>query len=331
MKEKNILISGTMRSGTTLMCAILDAHPEISMASDYLTWFWKQFVPKFAGISTEYELEWALYEMEPYMIRHSNPIDLDLLKQETIKKGISFLSFYDTLFEQLSPNDLKPVRGIKVTHLAYHYEYFILNIPNPFIIHMVRNCMDVYCSHKKRAKPQVEKKLDPVRGALRFFHTKKAQLGRYLIGKKILIDDRIFNPYIYNYPIRMIDEWNITNRIALEIKERFPEKVEIVKYEDLVTEPRGTLQHLIKKLGIHWYEGFYDYANLKSRDGSRFMANTSYNDKGVSSNDKGISGFSTDHINIGNQLMSPDEKEYYERVAKETACKLGYEVGFGVR
>jgi hypothetical protein len=315
--RKNILLSGTMRSGTTLMCAVLDAHPDISMVSDLLTWFWKYCFPRYGKMETEYELEWALYELEPHMIHHQNKININGLKREVKRKGISYLSLYDTLVEQLYVGELKTIRGIKSTHAAYHYESFISAMPNAYVIHMVRNCRDVYYSHKRRVAPDPASRRGILRRVWRLLMFRKNEIGRYLIGKRLLLDDRIFYPFLYKNPIRMVDEWTITAKLTLELGNRYPDRIVIVRFEDLVNDTEKTLRQLIEKIGAVWYDGFYDYAKLRDRNGRQFRANTSFGNRN-------IQGFSGNYTMRSVEFLTDDEKKYYNNVARETELRLGY-------
>lgn len=321
--RKNILLSGTMRSGTTLLCAVLDAHPDISMVSDLLTWFWKFCFHKYGKMETEYELEWALYELEPHMIHHQNKIDINGLKREVKRKSISYLSLYDTLVEQLYVGELKTIRGIKSTHAAYHYENFISAMPNAYVIHMVRNCRDVYYSHKRRVVPDpasrrgIALRRGMLRRVWRSLMFRKNEIGRYLIRKRPLLDDRIFHPFLYKNPIRMIDEWTITAKLTLELRNRYPERIVIVRFEDLVNDTEKTLRQLIEKIGAVWYNGFYDYDKLRDRNGRQFRANTSFGNRN-------IQGFSGDYTMRSVEFLTDDEKKYYNKSARETELRLGY-------
>lgn len=313
----NILLSGTMRSGTTLMCAILDAHPDISIVSDLLTWFWKYCFPRFGKMKTDYELEWALYELEPHMTHHLNSIDINGLKSEVKRRGISCQSLYDALIEQLYFGDVKQIRGIKATHSAYQYESFINEMQNAYVIHMVRNCRDVYFSHKKRIMPKSLAKNNMVKKIYRFMKLRQKDFGYYLIRKQLLLDDRIFDPFINKNPIRMIDEWTITNEIALKLKDKYPERIIIVKFEDLLNETEKTIRHIINKIGVVWQDGFYEYAKLKDRNGKQFKANTSFGDRN-------IQDFSSKYTLRSINFLTDNEKKYYNKVARETEQKIGY-------
>jgi len=316
--NKNILISGTMRSGTTLMCATLDAHPEISLISDILNWFWSKFYPVYGDIQTEYELEKALYELEYFIIYGLNKeqkekIYNDELKKSIIKKGISSNNFYFSLIEMFYYEDVKNNIGIKATHQAKYYNYFLENLPDSYIIHMTRNVLDIYNSHKKRVRK--EKYMDIIKKDIINI---KNNFGKLFIDERYYeMGLRMFSPYVYSFPIKMFDEWVIENEQALAVQKKYPDRVIIVKYEDFVSNVEGVLKKIMDFLSIQWIDGFYEYKKLKDRNGMPFKANTS-------SLKKITGGFSTESINVGERKITVEEMKYFKKIAKKTAENLGY-------
>jgi hypothetical protein len=320
---RHILLSGTMRSGTTLMCSMLNAHPQISIVSDLLNWFWKRCFGRYGEMNCEYELERAIFELEPYIFHGLREDQKALfrngtIRRETVRKGLSYLSFYEALIEHLYTGELGRVRGVKVTHCERYYSTFLETLPDAFVIHMVRDCRDTYYSHKNRVHPN-ESWRGTAKKFLRAAGTRFA--SRLLLPssayRAYTTGVRLMEPYIFRHPIKIIDEWALTNEIALLIRDRHPGRIAIVKFEDLIADTEEIVKELILRTELEWMPGFYDYGNLRDRSNRPFEANTSFQ------NQK-IRGYSKKRIASSTGKLSREELAYYQNTAHESAKKLGY-------
>jgi len=314
---KNILISGTMRSGTTLMCSALNSHKDIALCSDILSWFWKRCFGQYGDFNNEFLLDKALFELEPYIFYGLTKEQKELytsgiIRSQVIEQGISYYTLYRILIELYTGKKTSTI-GIKSTHFN-NYRNFIHNTENPLIIHMTRNGKDVLYSHFTRVK-----KNRSIYSSIRRAWT--ILIRDYLCTKQlkkyIKMGERIFTPYVYNNPIKIIDEWVELNQEALSLKEEFPDNVIIVRYEDFISDQESIFRNIIEKLGINWIDGFYNYENLTDRNGKQFVANSSHK---INKN-----GYIKSSISKSKGKLSADYIKYYEEKTSSIIDLLGYQ------
>ncbi|GAA5521904.1 sulfotransferase domain-containing protein [Aliifodinibius salicampi] len=318
--EKAILLSGTMRSGTTLMCKILDSSPSINMVSDVLNWFWHRCLGQYGMMNSKYQLEKCFYELEPFIIYGLNEERKEFflsgeIKNEIINNGISYEEIYRT-FIKYYKNGLTRFNGDKTTHNYDKYESFITKSSDSIIIHMVRDVSDVFYSHKKRVG--VKKKNDSFSKKLKNVSNEiRKDIGRKLLGNKHAIDvgNRMFTPFVYKYPLKIVDEWLLSNSAALHIKEQYPEKILIIKYEDLVTDTTEILDKISGRLGLS--DKLFDINNLKKGNNEDFVANSSFEENKV----KGIHSKS---VNQSEGNLTEKEKSYIDKRCRKIKKALEY-------
>jgi len=270
-----------MRSGTTLMGAILNAHPDIDIVSDTLTWFFKRCYKQFGSMESLFEFENMFYQMEPFMKHHKNCYDYNSLKSQlSTKDHISYSNIYKSLIELETKRALNKFYGVKTTHASFEYEKIIDFDSKTKIIHMVRDIHDVYSSHARFVNKSKINKIKKI-----------ANSGINLFSrKKYSIDERYFRPFHFKEPEKIIDYWCVSNRKAIDLANACPKNIKIIKYEDLLTSTEQTLKDVISFIGAEWNDDFYKYSNLKDRGQSKWSANSSFNDTDVDNYDKSIIG-----------------------------------------
>lgn len=315
---KNILLGGTMRSGTTLMSAILDSHPDITLIPDIIKWYWSKVYLEYNNISTPYELDIILYEMAPYIYHGLREDQIAKfsdgeVREKIISRGISYQSIFQTLVEIYnSDSEVKNIVGTKATHVSKIYSKFIEQFKNPLIIHMIRDCRDVYYSHKKRVKKLREQPINRFKTAIEkskdfiyneVFHTRPS--GFY--NRK---------SYLFTFPEKIMDDWVFTNNNAFNIRKNYPENMLIVKYEDFVSNPEHFINMIYNKIDITFRSGDFDYSSLKDRDGKKFQANTSHK--------MDLNKISNKNIYHSHSKLNRQENQYYRENIADAANHLGY-------
>jgi len=315
---KNILLGGTMRSGTTLMSSILDSHPDITLISDIIKWYWSKVYLEYNTISTPYELDMIFYEMAPHIYHglHDDQIEKFAngeIRKKIIDKGISYYSIYETLVEFYNTESkIERIVGSKATHVGKIYSKFIEQFEKPLIIHMMRDCRDVYFSHNARVLKLRQKPINRIKVM--------AERSKNIFVNKVMNkrSSELFNrkSYLFKYPIKIMDDWVFTNSLAFDIKKQHPENIIILKYEDFVSEPEKHIQEVYNKIGITSFDGSINYNNLKDRDGNKFQANTSHN--------LDIKKISNKNIYHSHKKLSKFETQYYFDNITEAAKSFGY-------
>ena len=309
----NIILSGTMRSGTTLMASILNAHPKIDIVSDTLTWFYKRCFYQYGPMNSIYELDNALYEMEPYMLHHKNKYTIDELRKKVINKGISYESLYESLIELELNKNILDNYGIKTTHAAYKYEQIIEKIPTTKIIHMVRDVTDVYYSHKNYLSKGNVNLLSKFKTSI------KKKICRKLLNQKVILEERIFYPYHFNEPKHIVDYWYSSNKLALDLKEKYPNNFLIIKYEDFIINIDKKMKEVSEFLSVPWVDDFYQYDNLQDRNNNKWKDNSSFATKNKV-------GYDQSKIGRGKNKLSKEELKYIDNTCHNILEKLEYEI-----
>tara|TARA_R110001599_G_scaffold326067_1_gene538484 strand:- start:9521 stop:10489 length:969 start_codon:yes stop_codon:yes gene_type:complete len=316
MEKGHVVLSGTMRSGTTLMGAILNSHSKVDIVSDTLAWFFKRCAENYGPMSSEFELDDALYSLEPFMQHYQNKYSIESLRAKVIASGISYQSLYNALIEQELGKSPTGLYGVKSTHAAFEYEKILRMIPNTKIIHMVRDCRDVYRSHKVFASKKRSYLLTVLR---KMALNSRTFLLRKILNRRMLLDERVFNPYHFVNPQKMIDYWAISNKLAHDLQKAHPDNILIVRYEDLIGDVPFYMRSVIDFLGVQWEEGFHDYNKLKNRDNKKWKANSSFSKDGNN-------GYDNSRIGTGDRGLRAEELDYLYANASPTLDLFGYDV-----
>lgn len=315
--SNHFAISGTMRSGTTLMSSILNSYDQIVVIPDILKWFWAYLYKRYGDFNTKYQMEKALFELDYYIKAGLNNsrkelYDKRIIQNEVLKHGVSYKTLYNTLVKYYSEgisNNLESVIGFKATQQHNSYDQIINSFYNFKIVHMVRNCRDTYFSHKNypgnNPKNSVIKLKRKVKNKIR----KKLDIQQYINHERF---------FFQMNPLNLIDEWVVTQKKVLEIKEKYPENIIIIKYEDLITNPESTIEELLKRLKVEEAKISVDYDSLKDIDGNKFIANTSHKQE------TNINKLDTSRIYNSFNKLSSKEIEYYYKKASELEKKMGY-------
>lgn len=312
-KKTHVVLSGTMRSGTTLMGAILNAHSQINIVSDTLTWFFKRCYKQFGKMSSEYELDNALFELEPFMFHFHNKYSLIELREQVMKKGISYESIYHSLIELELNEKLPEFYGIKSTHAAFEYEKIILGMPNSKIIHMVRDVRDVYFSHKHFIGGKSDSFFRNIKKSLQAI---KLIVARRILKREILLEERIFTPYHFEKPLKMGDYWTVSNQLTIDLMNQYPKNIIIIRYEDLIRDVEHEMKKVIRFLGAKWEPDFFKYDNLTDRAKNPWKVNTSFEGTTI--------GYDKSKIGQSKNKLSDKENEYLSQRCALQLKEFGY-------
>lgn len=307
-----------MRSGTTLMGSILNTHSDINVISDIIRWFWAKAYPSYKDLQSVYEFDKMVSELKSDIYNglskeKVNLYDHGIIRSELAKNdSISIKDVHRTISKHyaISPSRGKEILAGKSTHVAHIYKDFLLDFDSSYIVHMVRDARDVYFSHKKRltkingsTKNRVKSFLNHTKTTLNSFSSRPLFLPS---SKNIL----------FREPRYIIDDWVLTNQTAVELSKQFPDRIKIVKYEDLVTNPRAIVESICEELKVDFQESMLEYTQLKDREGNTFKANTSHKDI--------QQGISNQNINKSKDKLTQEEMAYYIRVADIFAKSMGY-------
>ncbi|MCF8296149.1 MAG: sulfotransferase [Melioribacteraceae bacterium] len=322
MNKNVLLLSGTMRSGTTLMSHVLNAQPNIAFLSDKLNWFWNRIFP-FYILDNIYSLEQAFFEQK-YFIK----LILDYLNMDYVDFQINLiknLSKYKYINEEILYNELhfslsnrtSEIIGDKSTHSINVYERFIEKFPNGKIIHMVRDPYDVYYSQLMKVR-----KTNKITTQLKMINNVKDRIIISLlpstIKKKYIVGNDIVRNYFIRHPKRIIDYWNSGNMSALQLSKKYPNRIKIIKYEDLILNTHQTISDISELLNIDMNYKNIEYTKIQNGKGNNFHGNSSLNIK--------FTSYDKSRIGNGIQKLSNQDIVYINnKLSNSFINKFGYQ------
>lgn len=219
-----IFVGGMPRSGTSLMRAILDAHPEVAMFPGELP-LWRRLAPAHAGrdLSRADERERLIRELvtHPSMKRARVTIDGDALAAAlAVEPVVSLGTAFAHALRQYARQAGKPRWGVKDPRCELHADRIFAELPAAKVIHMVRDPRDVLASQRAtwgRLAQHIVSTADDWRRSAALGHREQgARRGAYLV----------------------------------------------VRYEDLVTDPQRVVGEVCRMLGLDARPEMLDTARL---------------------------------------------------------------------
>lgn len=143
-----IFVSGTNRSGTTLMFALLASHPNISMVrrSD----MWRYFYGQHGDLSQPENFERCLDAMLRYKRVTNLKPDPDRIRREFWQGEPTYGRLFALFHEHWAERAGKPRWGDKSLHTEEHADQVFSEFPQAKMIHIIRDPRDRYASVLKR-------------------------------------------------------------------------------------------------------------------------------------------------------------------------------------
>jgi hypothetical protein len=148
--EKNsprIMVSAAMRSGSTLVSNILNAHRDLLIFENF---HFQRFIYQDGKKLTKNLLKFKVYEMRDRLnLRYNYKINADKVINNVIKKGINYKNLYDELI-----NDQAVINKVKIvgedSALNWRFlDQFCKFYSNAKIIHLIRDPRSIFASWKK--------------------------------------------------------------------------------------------------------------------------------------------------------------------------------------
>ncbi len=193
MREDPIFITGCYRSGTTFLSRILDAHPDLNISYDTVSYF--RFIIKKNMDPQNYEP--ILDEIGQ---RLKNRYNMNISKEEIVKKIEQFRPLthkilYSAVMEVFFKTDQK--RWGEKTLLEWsNLPFFLSMYPQGQVIHIIRDPRDVVASYKHMTIETGDKYLDAIFATMHsmdsaIIYKRKLPSDRYYLLK---YEDLIMNP-----------------------------------------------------------------------------------------------------------------------------------------
>lgn len=245
-----VFIVGVSRSGTTLMRRVLDRSSRLSIASEnhflgHLLaregarhYFHKvgdlrddQNVRRLTELiwSGEFQQRSRLREISPYWVWLIQYVPREEFEARVLASDRTDKGLFTALMRLRADRRGKPVMGEKTpAHLAY-VDTLLEWFPHGRVVHMLRDPRAIYLSEVRR------------RG-------ERAVTVPY---RQLVRVPPLFRGFILH---QVAWVWAGAVRRHRELSRRYPDAYRLVRFEDLVRDPRSTLSSLFDFLGVEWDE-----------------------------------------------------------------------------
>ena len=148
MTQGPVFICGPDRSGTTLLYALLAAHPNLSMSRR--SNMWRYFYGRYGPLSRPENFERCLFDMTHYhKMRHLEP-DAERLRQEFWQAEPSYGRLFGLIHSHAAARAGKRRWGDKSLHTERYADRVFTEFPDARMIQMIRDPRDRYASARKR-------------------------------------------------------------------------------------------------------------------------------------------------------------------------------------
>jgi len=274
--EKPILIVGVMRSGTTLLNRILNAHPQLYFfynQTDFLRRYNNKYDPLNENTFFKFLNDYKLH-MNQLQIEISDH-EIEIIRNFIKEHYISYKNLYLALaISHLQPSD-NGRWGEKYAGFGVEQQRFIDLFPKGQVIAITRNLVDVYISNKekvKRENPQA-----------------------YERGDHLLI----------------LDDWRQFTKNWREFTRKAENNSYLhITYEDLLSNPITITKKICAFLNLEWSNDMIDEKKLVYEDGKIWNANTSFDYKIMGLDKNNIGRHRKEILNDELELIQFLEKNY---------------------
>jgi hypothetical protein len=295
-----IFIVGMPRTGTTLTRHILNRSKDICIGGESRFFegtrrlgfetrpsFRKQ-IAQVGDISTDVGAERVvdyIYSIHKnnFWGRIAKNVDREEFLYKVLASDRSERSFLDLAMSFYANG--KPFRGEKTPAHIYRVPTLFEWFPNTKIIHMFRDPRAIYISQQK-----------------------KHQESKSLLMNSILRRTRLVFEFLES--AHFMVAWLRVIRLHYQYQQQYPKRYYLLKYEDLISDPRTTSQNLCKFLEIDFTE--------------EMLQQTVINSSFLPSNQ--VQGFDTQAIDRWRRYMHPMIQKWFALWSKKHLLEFGYKL-----
>ena len=282
-----LLIGGAPKSGTTWVERLLNSHPNALVTGENMFFEWPRNMP-----FSEFLSEWEV----PYFCKavpHSPPY---LSQVYMMYKGRA-----EAILGQIGDMAGVVLVGDKSPGYALRLPMILSVWPDIKYIHCIRNPLDVVVSnffHERnllRSTPNLSVFKDDAESAefVKNFDPSSENRGDMFSNEKV--------------NKKLLDEWVRHNKIPLRMAKDYPEKIIIVKYERLLEDFMGAVEHLLAFLGLDSSRSLIEAIEKRNRFES-YTGGRKQGEEDVSEFfRKGVSG---DYLNYMTEAQINEAKAY---------------------
>lgn len=284
---KKGFILGNPRSGTSLLRLMFNAHPKIIAPpeSGFLHWWYEKYKfwsvqegTSIKAIEAYVEDLLASKKIEGWHLQKQGLINFMFRKTPENYADLTTVvyEFYAKL-QNCAPNLILDKNNYYIHHLKDLDKIW----SDAHFIYLIRDGRDVACSY---------------------------------LNLKNIETDSVYRPQLSQNIETIAEEWNQNNlKIQNFLKTKNHSKYSMLRYEDLIQNPKKQLIPVVEKLGLHFSDKMLDYYH--------------HNDEPISTLDWKMKTLSKpDPQNIGKykSLLSKEEIKTINEIAEKVLVKGGY-------
>jgi hypothetical protein len=297
--DSMVLVGGMSRSGTTLLTAVLDAHPEIACGAELLPAHMPSLADAISTLDSALAATNGDFSEVGRYLRRQGDRDSGLFLVRCYRAGVTHEEVRDALVELESqlPNGAKQLgerllvaqaimrrRAVRESAVSYGFKITTsapnvaqAYLPNTAVICIIRDPRDVILSHQKRE-----------------FDRTVGEISK---------------------------TWLAYAKRYRQFEAQKPERCMVIRYEDLTRQPRRTLMKVFEILPVDLKPEVFEFYRSDSPIHAGFHPNA----------ERLRMNFSTDGIGLGAKKLSREELQEIELICGDELANYGYEDGGLVR
>ena len=225
---KQIFIVGSSRSGTTMMSRIINNHRDVFTFKElhFFSRISGSRINKKIDRSKQIKLLARLFcVQEEGVFTNKDISNYHSQSEEILSKDINYtpIEVYDKFLSYFTSLKSKIVSCEQTPNNIYYIDDILQHFPNAKVINMVRDQRGVLYSQKNKWR-------------------------RKLLGSKRIPFSEMIRSYVNYHPILTARVWALSLRCTYHIQNH--DRVSVVKFEDLLNNPKQTVHDLCKFLDI---------------------------------------------------------------------------------
>jgi len=228
--SQGVIIAGRQHSGNSVLCKILGRSEPCLVDCGESTWFEHASNVK-AGTDSRAVLKRAV-ELLPNTFA-CPPDRLDAVRAELFRQPkVGTYRPYTRILDAVTSQRGRTHWVLKGTSFIFYAPEVLGEVPSVKVVYLIRNPLDVVASTYKRVQRTLQS------------------------GDHLLYGDWLFSPLL---------GWRRGIDLATGVKERFPERVRLVRYEDMV-QTDGVVEQLFDFVGVPFDPSYLQVSHVNQSD-----------------------------------------------------------------
>jgi len=309
MDDKILMLTGSTRSGTTLISRSVAANSQATcLQQPYMGFFRSYRNAVYAAhdltltSSDEPFTDHFLQDPELVKMFLSSDLDMKLIEpMSQLKERLANLN-YPGSAEQLIP---------KLQTLDNVDSY------RKLFLELLKISRSVYGNSKTKVDGYIQTWVEFFVGPLLNTFS-NARCVHIIRDPRAVISSSSKAFHTHTYPLLMVlRHWRKSVAFASLLKKKFPERVMVLKYEDFITDTENSINNICKLCEIDFDKSSLDISNFKGDRGDSFEANTSYGEI--------ASGFDSSFIDHYKKRLSEKQIAFIEMLCAPEMDRWGYD------